>query len=165
MTSEEIHDIVGCVLSANPWQDSKILLIKRKSFSDGEKYWPEQWCYLTEHRKNKESDKKTIVRCMDEELGLSSQPLFIKGPVEVMSIDPIYNKKFKIKLYQCVPTKLDKKMEINPTLNMDEATRWIWASTVFPFCNDSAILNDKMFEDLEDHLKLLNNSGMMYERF
>jgi len=163
MTQENVHDVVGCVISADPYYRPKILLVKRKSKEEGERYWPARWCYLTEHRNPGETDKDTLARCLKEELGLPYPKWIVKGPVEVESRDPDYHELFRIHLYQCLANGLEDRMDVNPSLNPEEASRWIWTST--PFHTDAAIQSDIVFEDLYRHLDELSKSPIVLEQF
>jgi len=166
MTQEVAHDVVGCVISADPWYKPKILLVKRRSKEEGERYWAGRWCYLTEHRYPGETDKDTIARCLKEELGLPPPKWIVKGPVGVESRDPDYHELFRIQLYQCLATAgLKDRMDIDPALNPEEASRWIWTSTLSPFPIDAAIQSSPVFEDLYRHLDDLFMSPLVLEEF
>lgn len=167
MEDEPAHEIVGTVISADPWYRPKTVLVRRRTREEGERYWPDRWCYLTEHKEQGESDEATIVRCLREELDLGPPRVILRGPVDVESRDPDHNELFRIHMYEVMVTGLADRMEINPRLNREEASRWIWASPLPAFgCalgfnyatlgNDIAVMRGgTIFEDLHDHLECL----------
>lgn len=163
MSGETIHNVVGCVISADPYWKPKILLVKRQSRENGEKSWPDCWCYVTEHKEPGEDDRKTLVRGLEEELRLPP-PLLIRGPVPVESWDPLHHELFRVNLYQCVLTDLEQRMLLNPTLNQ-EAQRWVWTSTLSAFHTDAALYRELLFDDLHVHMRALLDSGLPFEKF
>ena len=152
------HDIVGTVICADPWPNSKLLFILRNGIEEGEEYWPNTWNYLTEHREGNESDITTISRCIKEELGLVPNFLYIlKGPAHVTSVEPNHpDEIFNIALYQVMITNLQERMEVSPILN-DENKRWTWFSQVGnPYDTlEIKASNAPIFPDLKDHLEAL----------
>jgi ADP-ribose pyrophosphatase YjhB (NUDIX family) len=159
---KKVHNVVGCVISADPWWKPKILLVRRNTAEQGEKYWPGRWCYLTEHIEPGEKAEDALSRCLQEELGLKGPKYILKGPVHIALRDPDHQELFKIRLFQCMLTGLEDRMDIDPQLNYSEASRWIWTSTLSPFYTDAAIRSDPVFEHLRWHLDLLYRSPMVF---